>query len=616
MEGDMRNANWLLLLSLSILIVVLSTTQISEYDFWWHLGLGNNVFTTWNINSPDVFSYTIGGQQQFNAEWLGDLLIFAAFKIGGLAGVYALKAAMLLLTAMFLYLAFRNSSENKNPYLAAAAALVIVFLSLRFRLYIRPFLFSYLFLSIFLYVITDFLKNRENRILLVLLPIELLWANMSKGAFYGPMLLTIFALGEFLNRRPAKRLAAMTLLVMAISLINPEWYRIYSMPFSMAVIDKEFVLGEHQPLSMQILWGYGFRYTWAYQVLALGSIFYILLRGWRKLSHVFLFIAFFVPSIMLVRLIDFFSIIAGLLVFKLLDGTPMHKLESKSPAATHIALAAVIFALSFSAINSKIYAFGVGVKESIFPVEGLAFLEKHGLNGRVFNSYPYGGYLIWNSPERKIFIDGRGPQAYSPRFFTEYLEVLKSAEAWEKAEERYGFNIAVLEYDLISGNAHYPMHLNKNTDWALVYWDSNSAIFLKRVPENMSVIEANEYRILRPSMYDFSYLDMQIRHGKAAGLMEEIDREIALNKLNQEPRLAKAYLAFNAGLKEVAFDELKAALDLKPDLAMEHSSLAMLYYEKGENEKGNAEVDAALKIDPMDTAANELKKMRDVKKGH
>ena len=596
-----------LLLSLSAFIVVLSTIQIAEYDVWWHLGLGRHIFTTWDINSPDTFSYTISGLRQFNAEWLGDLLIFLSFKAGGMYGAYTLKAALLLLTALFLYLSFRNSSERGSA-VAAAAALVLVFFSLRFRLYIRPFLFSYLFVSVFLYIITHFIRNRDMRVLLLLLPVELLWANMSKGAFYGPMLLSIFTAGEFLNRRPSGRLALMTVLTVAVSLVNPEWYRVYTMPFRMAVLDKGFVVGEHQPLSAQILWGYGLKYTWAYQVIVLGSLLYLLLGGFRRLSHVFLFCAFFIPSVMLVRLIDFFSIVSGLLLFKFLESAPLRRFEERSPVLTRSSMAAVIVLLTVSAFYSKTYAFGVGVKENIFPDEGLKLLERYGIEGRVFNSYPFGGYMIWNSPSRKVFIDGRGPQAYTSEFYKGYLEVLNSADAWEEAERLYDFKIAVLEYDLISGNANYPMHLNSDPDWALVHWDDHSAVFLKKLPEYAHVIDAHAYRILKPNMYDFSYLDMYVRHGKAGDILEAIEREIGLNPANQEPRLAKAFLAFNSGRYEVAIEELKAALELKPDLSMEHSSLAVLYYRRGEVDKARAEVEAAIRIDPTDRSAVELKK--------
>jgi len=45
-------------------------------------------------------------------------------------------------------------------------------------------------------------------------------------------------------------------------MLSPETYRIYLLPFGVASVDKDIVVGEHQPLSFQALWGYyGFKYT-------------------------------------------------------------------------------------------------------------------------------------------------------------------------------------------------------------------------------------------------------------------------------------------------------------------------------------------------------------------
>ena len=34
-------------------------------------------------------------------------------------------------------------------------------------------------------------------------------------------------------------------------------------------------------------------------------------------------------------------------------------------------------------------------------------MQQHHLEGRIFNNYGWGGYMEWNAPELKPFIDGR-----------------------------------------------------------------------------------------------------------------------------------------------------------------------------------------------------------------
>ena len=42
-----------------------------------------------------------------------------------------------------------------------------------------------------------------------------------------------------------------------------------------------------------------------------------------------------------------------------------------------------------------------------FPVQASAYVQSHGMQGPVYNSYNWGGYLIWRLPEMPVAIDGR-----------------------------------------------------------------------------------------------------------------------------------------------------------------------------------------------------------------
>ena len=66
----------------------------------------------------------------------------------------------------------------------------------------------------------------------------------------------------------------------------------------------------------------------------------------------------------------------------------------------------IILILILLSIGSKTYAFGYGIKEDAFPDDAINFIEKEGIKGRMFNSYSFGGYLIWKSHERKVFLMG------------------------------------------------------------------------------------------------------------------------------------------------------------------------------------------------------------------
>jgi hypothetical protein len=622
----------------ALLVVSVSTTRIGDYDFFWHLKRGEATFTTGAINAPDTFSYTVEGRPQYGGEWLADLAFFLSFKTGGFYGVAALKAALLLITFLFLFLTLesmrprapgREVREDEGGgggggdggdasvwFYASVITLVIALFAIRFRLYARPFLFSYVFVAAFLYVISRYAKNRDARILYLLPVFELLWANTSKGAFYGPVIFAVFAAGEFFGGRLNKAVILAFVSVFVASLVSPVTYGLYLMPFKITAIDKDYFVGEHQPLTIELLWGYGFRYTALYQLLVLGSgAYFILFKGYRSVYHILLFLMFFLPSVKMIRMVDFFSLAAGVFFIRpaaALTGTFIGSKKEMSVLPTAVFSIALIALSIVSVTVGKTYSPGVGIKQNTFPEGALTFLDKAGITGPVFNSYPLGGYIIWRSPERKVFIDGRGVHyLYPVDFFNYYVKVIKDYDTWLEAEKKWGFSTAVIEYDTKGDQRHFPAHLRANEDWALVYWDNHSAVYLKRISENLPIIEKFGYRVARPTFYDFVYLDHYLSIGKARYAVTGLARDIALNPSNQEPRLARAFLLYNLKaprFREEALKEINEALKLKPDISMEHTAAAIILLEKGRTKEAGEEVEKALALNPMDPAALSLKK--------
>jgi len=226
----------------------------------------------------------------------------------------------------------------------------------------------------------------------------------------------------------------------------------------------------------------------------------------------------------------------------------------------------------------------------------------------MFNSYGFGGYIIWRGGERKVFIDGRYRRVYTPAEYGEYKKIMESAEAWQAAEKKYAFDHAVLEYDLLS--QRFPAHLLQNPQWALVYWDNHSLVFVRRTPERAALIAAREYRIARPTFLDLSYLDRYQQTGRVNEVLPQLDREVAFNPDNQFVVLARVYLRYGLGrlyLGQIR-EELERILPMKPDFAMKHSALAMVLAETGEPERARTEVLRALRMDPLDAAALALAK--------
>jgi tetratricopeptide (TPR) repeat protein len=600
------------LMSFAMLVVGFSVTRIADYDFWWHINLGRAVIEKLTISPVDTFSYTFSGTRQFSSEWLADCVTFLLFRSGGFLGVNVLKVILLLATFTLLMKTHQLLGDTKNRtwFYSSIVTLVITLFALRFRLFIRPYLFSFLFLSAFMYLITRYDMKNERKVLIILPLVELLWANLSKGAFYGPFVISCYlAWALYQKKGGVKDITLVLVTTVAASLVNPETYNIYSMIFGFAANARDAVtVGEHQPLSPQILWGYGLGYTLGYQLLVVGSaLYFIFFRGWKNIFHILLFTAFFIPSLLMVRMIDFFSIVGCVFTFKAVQGAGeslFAALDRHRVLTASVFSAGLILILIVTVPANATYSFGLGVKEEKVPEGAISFLDREGIRGRVFNSYAFGGYIPWRSPERKVFIDGRVNQLFPPAFHKEYFRIIEDPTEWKKAEDSWNFNIAVIEYDLKSQWQHFPKHLVENPDWALVYWDNHSLVYLKRTPERVALIKRFEYRTARPTFLDLSYLDAY-QGGTLNEALSSLEREVALNPDNQYVLLARVYLRYQLGklyLPQIQAD-LEKVLPMKPDFAMKHSALAMLLASTGDKDRARSEVEKALRLNPLDDAA-------------
>lgn len=608
-----RYANKILTAFFMLLVILISITRYADFDLWWHLKLGESIVRNWALFSTDTFSYTWAGLPQYTGEWLADLVIYLSYSIGGLTGVNLLKAAVLLVAFHFLNKGVQTATGNSKPGVAAAiATLVLVLFAIRFRLFVRPYLFSIPFVSFFLFVLEKSGKDTRTKLIYCLPVAEALWANMSVGAIFGP-LIAFFYLAEdsIRNRENIKRNLFLLAAISGATLASPETYHIYTLTLSLFTDPYKAVVGEYQPMSTQILWGFGIRYTWGYQVITLlSAIYFVVFRGWKSLAHILLFVFFFIETLLQVRMIEFFALIAAPMA-----AIPMERLFAamsgrngeRCVQVTGIAALAVAAAIPLSIAGNRTYPFGNVVKEDTFPAEALSFLDREGITGRMFNGYSIGGYIIWRAPDRKVFFDGRYRRLYSARFYQEYTGMMEDESAWKKGEQQYGFDHAIIEYEMLS--RRFPLHLNSNPSWALVYWDNHSAVYLKRLPKYEKVIAAREYRIIKPNFYDFSYLK-KISTADSQGIIREIDREIALNPSNQEPLLAKALLLYDLGpgYRGDIVELLRKSIGMKPDLGMEHSAMAYLLMEQGKREEARQEVLKAINLDPKDLGAWELGK--------
>jgi hypothetical protein len=101
------------------------------------------------------------------------------------------------------------------------------------------------------------------------------------------------------------------------------------------------------------------------------------------------------------------------------------------------------------------------------------YLQANPPPGPMFNSYNWGGYLMFALPDAPVFVDGR-TDLYGDAFLTQYLNTAVGGDGWRDTFAQYGIRVAVIEKD--SGLAR---RLREEPGWKEAYSDDLASIFEK-----------------------------------------------------------------------------------------------------------------------------------------
>jgi tetratricopeptide (TPR) repeat protein len=574
-----------------------------EIDLWWNLKTGEYIIKNLEIPRIDIFSYTLEDTPWIDHEWLSQVLFYLCFSTFGWLGLNILKA--LIISVSFFILFFLASSKFKKNIFPLLFLLMSV-LAFGYRSFLRPEIFSYLFLCIFLYVL-----ERERR--LYILPfLQIIWVNLHGYFILGPFLALLYCIGDLISgdRNRAKRFAMVFALIVAACFINPYFYKGAFYPISIlidTVTEQRVLMQNIHELMMPIRSSYGrFLFFWNFAILT--SITFIINLKNVKIKHILIFMTSFIASYIAVRNIPIFIFLAMPLGSMNLNRSGLTKKISEKNFYIMSILA--ICGLTYFFLSNKYYIFtnqyGLRKTESRFsryfiPSGSCGFLEQNNIKGRLFNTIDFGPYIGYRFyPERRVFIDTR-TDLYKDKFYRLYRRAQNYPADWERLYKQYGFKIAVLRH-LFGGTEKILRYLHEHMDWRLVYYDENSCVFLSDVPENAEIIRRFEIDFSKKYLVD-SDININI-----AGFFEKIEEgslaeKIYIKLLEDDPgflnagnNLATIYI--NTGRYEEGIRLIKKFLRLYPRAPELYTNMGTAYLRMGRKEEGLILLEESARIDP------------------
>ncbi|MGE4357633.1 MAG: tetratricopeptide repeat protein, partial [Candidatus Omnitrophota bacterium] len=630
-----RIAKLILLFAPFILILVFSIRNIFDLDIWVHLKTGEYILKNFQFVHKDFYSYTAQGNYWFNLSWLFQIFIYWLHRLSGFPGIIIVKTLFIILSFFIL---FRIAYQKENFFFYLPLFFLTI-LSSKERFYERPEFISFLFLAIYLKIIYNFRKKKEN--LIFLLPfLQIIWTNLHVFSLLGLGIMAIFLLGDLiswkivlpwewnknsiLKERDYFLFLKVFLFCVLASLINPFGYKIF-----LSSLELLHFLGNHRdilaggiselipPFSRGGFLSPGY---FPYKIFILLSILTFFIRYRRlDLSHFFLYVVFLHLSLISVRNIVLFSMVGYVIsVDNLNDFLSRIKPFPKTKifnflrvlAKTTIGLYILItlFITAYREITFTYYVEGklekkFGLHKSCFyPDEQIDFIINNNIKGNIFNSFGFGSYLIYRCfPERKVFIDGR-TGVYGEEFLRYYADVNLYPTTFEHMLKKYRIDYILL--DIRAGQLFKKLYQDKE-NWRLVYFGHNGAVFVKNNPENKALIENYEVDLEKlplDPVGDYSRLKKKpfpiscFSKGEvflALGLYRRAEEEYRLG-LQINPRVAGFYnnlgvIYQNEGKIDLAIEYYRKAQEIDPNLHNAILNLGAIYQERGD-------LDTALKL--------------------
>jgi hypothetical protein len=521
----------------AVLLVSVFSAESADSDTWWHLKTGEYVLQQKKLPVPDQFAWTTYLHQEaypgeemtrrFNLthEWLSQAIMYSAYAAAAFKGLVGLRVAGLTLFCLLTGLITWQRTRSFYRSFAVAMATTLV---LRHFVADRPQYFTYVFLA------TTILILESRKRLWLLPPLFVIWANCHAGFVMGWVVMGAYC-GESLFFRlrgkpqaDERRLWTMCVAAIALSGLNPNFYNVVP------------VLRYYRQSPMQSsIWEWQRPKYWElspFTILMYGNAALLLLR-WRKTRPVdwILSFVFSVSALMAIRNIFLVGLWAPCMIATYAPAWSDRKREIGAWAAVvgigaagayHLSsffalvfVAAIGAALVLLAIGRyQLAALGIvalllaaGLRFQIvtgngfqfsgamwkYPEKAANFILEHKLQGRIFNTYGQGGYLLWRLwPHQKVFLDGR---ALNEKVYWDAWRIQMNADnnggkSGEDLLREYGIDILLIDgFEPVSGNAYYlPAALAdpSQKEWKLVYQDIHNVIYMRNPPPGLRILKS------------------------------------------------------------------------------------------------------------------------------
>jgi hypothetical protein len=472
MQNDSKNISALITAICISLVFILLTRAPIDADLWWHLRAGQVMLEQKQILLSDIFSYTRFGVEWVNAFWISEILLYIIYSN---AGYFGLTFFVSLIGGVTFYILSRRLSGNifVNSFLLILAAITAAPIWGA-----RPQILSFFLIA----VLDNWLVNKRAK--WILIPLFALWANIHGGWIWGFLLIIAHIAGKIIEQltnqekswAEIKNLIGWSALSALAIGLNPNGLSIWSLPFQQINVSlqiQEWLSPDFHNISFH-------PFLWMIFLLLLSAPF-SKKQNWSQLFKVlgFAYLTFFSQ-----RNIALFAIVAAPLLSDWMNASLQHFQSDKRLKPTvqlprpirFLINSILVSALVITALGN---AYLVSLPEKInpnYPLKAIEWIKENQPKGNLFNSYNWGGYILWALPDYPVFIDGRA-DLYGNQIISQWQDVVNADENAFEILDKWDVKIIFIEpyWDIVK-------LLEENPNWQKTYQDEQAVIFIRVYP--------------------------------------------------------------------------------------------------------------------------------------
>jgi len=495
----------LMALILFVAVFAMAARAPADTDTWWHLQAGRVTLENGRILQTDVFSHTRQGQPWVNHSWLSQVILYLLFHGFRYFGLGLFQTLLVTLTFACVYAQMEGDVFTRAFIVVLAAATsAVVWIA-------RPQLLSLLLTAVLCYLLHLYKRRGVNRLWLIP-PLFALWVNLHAGYALGFIVLVGFVAGEALNnllawisppegetgdepRDPivSWRGIGLVVLVSLISVLclvlNPNTTRmwVYYLDTVRIGVLQDFIQEWRSP-DFHPLYTHPFIWLLLATLAAVG-----LSRRRIDGSDLALVAGFAYASLLAGRNMGPFALVAAPVLSRHTHTILQRwgraarargwlrppRRASRPPSAGMAVVNWLLLALVIAAAGVKAYLplrteFNLENERRTLPVEAIEWIQEERPQGPMFNSYNWGGYLIWRLwPDYLVFVDGR-TDLFGDELLSQYLEVQFARPGFQEVLDEYGVNFVLTEAQGFTDN-----FLALDDSWTRAYSDDVATIYVR-----------------------------------------------------------------------------------------------------------------------------------------